>query len=111
MGINAINCPTNLLSLEPYFSNLSVDLDYNDYVMRAQEVSKFNIPNKFVKELNNDIIIEYDGSQTSLSDLYSLIVNFEEVVEDAEPNMNYEVNGMMLKVKEKKPIQIKLKHD
>lgn len=111
LGLNAVNCQPNLLSLEPYLGNMNVDINYNDYVMQTQPYSKFNLPSKFVKQLDNDVVIEYDGAKTNVNDLYFLLVNIEEVLEDAEPNMTYEVNNMMLKIKQKIPIQIKLKHD
>jgi hypothetical protein len=79
--------------------------------MNAQMHSKFNLPSKFVKEINNDIVIEYDGNKTNMNDLYTLLVNLEEALEDAEPNMSYEVNNMILKINEKKLLEIKLKYD
>jgi hypothetical protein len=33
------------------------------------------------------------------------------LLEEAEPNQTYEVNGMILTIKEKKPEKIKLKYD
>jgi len=109
LGINAVNCQQNVLSLEPYFSNLKVDINYKDYVTNAQTHSKFNLSSKFVKEINNDILIEYDGSKTNINDLYFLLVNIEDVLEDAEPSMNYEVNQMILKINKKETINIKTK--
>jgi hypothetical protein len=109
LGINAINCQQNVLSLEPYFSNLKVDINYKDYVINAQTHSKFNLSSKFVKEINNDISIEYDGSKTNINDLYSLLVNIEDVLEDAESNTNYEVNQMILKINKKETVNIKTK--
>jgi glycosyltransferase involved in cell wall biosynthesis len=109
LGLNAINCQQNVLSLEPYFSNLKVDINYNDYIMNAQTHSKFNLSSKFVKEINNDISIEYDGLKTNINDLYSLLVNIEDVLEDAESNTNYEVNQMILKINKKETVNIKTK--
>jgi len=109
LGLNAINCQQNVLSLEPYFSNLKVDINYKEYITNTQTYSKFNLSSKFVKEINNDISIEYDGLKTNINDLYSLLVNIEDVLEDAESNTNYEVNQMILKINKKETVNIKTK--
>jgi len=111
IGLKGINCSPEILGLEPYFNNLQVDCDYVNYVMKAQIDSKFDIASKFVKELNNDIILEIDFHKVDRSLIEHILFNIEDILEQAEPNMNYEVSGMLLKIKEKKPVQIKLKYD
>jgi glycosyltransferase involved in cell wall biosynthesis len=111
IGLKAINCSPEVLGLEPYFNNLQVDCEYVNYVMRAQIDSKFDIASKFAKELNNDIILEIDFHKVDRSLIEHVLFNIEDILEQAEPNMNYEVSGMLLKIKEKKPVQIKLKYD
>lgn len=112
IGLKAINCPQGILGFEPYFNSLQVDVDFLDYINQVQQNSKFDITSKFVKELSNDIILEVNFSNRSeVESFQQLISNIEEVLEGAEPNQTYEVNGMILTIKEKKPEKIKLKYD
>lgn len=109
IGIKMINCKPEFLSLEPYFNNLNVDCQYYDYISYSQPTSKFNIASKFVDDLENDIILEADFSKTSPQQLQQLIMNIEDLLEQAESDTGYEVSGMLLKIKTKKEELIKLK--
>jgi len=112
IGLKAKNCPQGILGFEPYFNSLQVDIDFLDYINQVQPNSKFDIASKFVKELSNDIILEVNFSNRSeVESFQQLISNIEEVLEGAEPNQTYEVNGMILTTKDKKPEKIKLKYD
>jgi hypothetical protein len=112
IGLKAKNCMPALLGFEPYFNSLQVDIDFLDYIEQTQPNSKFDIASKFVKELSNDIILEVNFSNRSETENFQqLISNIEDVLESAEPNQSYEVNGMILSVKDKKPEKIKLKYD
>lgn len=112
IGLKAKNCVHAILGFEPYFNSLQVDIDFLDYINQAQSNSKFDIHSKFVNELNNDIILEVNFSNRSESESFQqLISNIEEILEGAESNQTYEVNGMILTTKEKKPEKIKLKYD
>jgi glycosyltransferase involved in cell wall biosynthesis len=70
VGIKVINCRPEILVLEPYFNNLCVDCQYSDYISYAQQHSKFNISDKFVSDIDNDVVLEVDLSQTN-STVYS----------------------------------------
>ena len=94
-----------------YINNLQVDCDYVNYITKTQIDSKFDIASKFTKELSNDIVLEIDFSKVNRSSIEYLLSNIEDVLEQAESNTHYEVNEMLLKIKEKKQIQIKLRHD
>lgn len=108
IGLIGINCNnTKILSLEPYFNNLQLDIDHSEYANMSQSYSKFNIKDKF-SQVNNDIIIRCDFSKSSLQDLQSLIVNIEDILDQAEPNSSYEVLGMTLETKTKREQEIKL---
>jgi glycosyltransferase involved in cell wall biosynthesis len=112
IGLKAINCPQGILGFEPYFNSLQVDTNFVNYVKQAQSNSKFDIHNKFVNELSNDIILEVNFSnKLQAENFQQLISNIEEVLEHADPNQTYEVNGMILTIKDKKPEKIKLKYD
>jgi glycosyltransferase involved in cell wall biosynthesis len=111
IGLRGINCNPEILAIEPYFNSLQVDCDYISYSKYAQQNSKFNIDQKFVKDLNNDIVLEIDFSKVNRSSVEHLLSNIEELLEGAEPNQTYEVSGMILSIKEKKPEKIKLKYD
>jgi hypothetical protein len=111
IGLKGINCNSEILGIEPYFNNLQVDCDYVNYITKTQIDSKFDIASKFTKELSNDIVLEIDFSKVNRSSIEYLLSNIEDVLEQAESNTHYEVNEMLLKIKEKKQIQIKLRHD
>jgi glycosyltransferase involved in cell wall biosynthesis len=109
IGLKANNCIPALLIFEPYFNSLQVDIDFLDYIKQTQPNSNFDIASKFVNELSNDIILEVNFSNRSeVENFQQLISNIEEVLEEAEPNQTYEVNGMILSVKDKKPEKIKI---
>ena len=109
IGLKAKNCIPALLGFEPYFNSLQVDIDFLDYIKQTQPNSNFDIASKFVNELSNDIILEVNFSNRSeVENFQQLISNIEEVLEEAEPNQTYEVNGMILSVKDKKPEKIKI---
>ena len=112
IGLKAKNCIPALLGFEPYFNSLQVDIDFLDYIKQTQPNSNFDIASKFVNELSNDIILEVNFSnRLETENFQQLISNIEEILEEAEPNQTYEVNGMILSVKDKKPEKIKLKYD
>jgi glycosyltransferase involved in cell wall biosynthesis len=112
IGLKAKNCIPALLGFEPYFNSLQVDIDFLDYIEQTQPNSNFDIASKFVNELSNDIILEVNFSnRLETENFQQLISNIEEILEEAEPNQTYEVNGMILSVKDKKPEKIKLKYD
>jgi glycosyltransferase involved in cell wall biosynthesis len=113
VGLRASNCDSNVFQFEPFFSNLSLDLNSLNYVRDAQPKSKFDIGSKFVQELSNDIVIETDFSKVGYDKLQYLISNIEDILEDAEPHSSYEILGMVVIVKNKtlKNIKINLNED
>lgn len=108
VGIKMINSQPEILSLEPYFNNLNVDCQYSNYISNTQPVSKFNISDKFVDNLDNDIILEVDFSKTNPQILQQIIVNIEDILEQVEPDSQYEISDMILKVKTKQEQNIEL---
>lgn len=109
VGLLGINCVQDVLVFEPYFNNLLLDIKYNDYITHAQSNSKFNIADKFVSQLSNDIIFVCDFSKLQLQNLQFVINNIEEILDQVEPDSEYEVvDGMRLKIKTKKEQTIKL---
>lgn len=109
VGLLGINCIQDVLMFEPYFNNLLLDINHDDYITYVQPNSKFNIGSKFVSELLNDIIFICDFSKVQLQNLQFIINNIEEILDQAESNSEYEViEGIRLKIKTKKEQIIKL---
>jgi glycosyltransferase involved in cell wall biosynthesis len=109
IGLRAINCPSAVLGFEPYFNSLQVDIDFVNYVSEVQPNSKFDISSKFVKDLNNDIILEVNFSNRSEAESFQqIIANIEEILEQAESESAYDLEGIKLIVKSKKIENIKI---
>jgi glycosyltransferase involved in cell wall biosynthesis len=109
IGLKAINCVEGILGFEPYFNSLQVDINFVNYITQVQPNSKFDIASKFVNELENDIILEVNFSNRyELENFQQIISNIEEILEQAEPNSQYDVLGMTLEIKTKKEEQIVL---
>lgn len=109
IGLKGSNCVLEVLGLEPYFNSLQVDVDFLGYVNQVQPNSKFDIKSKFVEELNNDIVLEVDFSdKQQAQSFYQVISNIEDILEEAESNQTYEIEGMKLIVKNKIEEKIKI---
>ena len=109
IGLRAINCPMGILGYEPYFNSLQVDVDHVIYVKEAQTNSKFDISSKFVTELNNDVIIEVNFSNKQEFDAFGQVINnIEQILEQAEPDSVYDIQGMRLITKELRLQNVKL---
>ena len=108
IGLRAINCNPEILGIEPYFNNLQIDCDYVNYVNYTQPNSKFNIAEKFVKDLKNDIILEIDFSKVNKSSVEYLLSNIEKILKQTEPDSAYEIQEIRLIIKEKKQQRIKI---
>lgn len=109
IGLKGTNCQTGWLVYEPYFDNLCVDVDHVAYVTEMQPKSKFNLYTKFVKELHNDIVLEVNFSDAKQQAAFqSVITNIEDIIEQAEPNQAYDIDGVKLIVKTKEIKAIKL---
>lgn len=107
VGLRAKNCIPGFLGFEPYFNSLEVDIDPSEYIYEAQKSSKFDIKQKFVNDLKNDIILEVNFSNYSEANSFQQVIsNIEEILEQAEPNSQYEIEGIKLIVKTKKPEKI-----
>ena len=112
VGLLGINCMPEVLMFEPYFNNLFLDINSNEYIDHIQPSSKFDIRSKFVPELFNDIIFVCDFSKVQLQNLQFVINNIEDLLDQAESESEYEVvEGMALKIKTKKEQQVKLYYD
>jgi hypothetical protein len=66
IGFNINNCTLDILkALEPWCSNIKVDLNENqiiNYINIEQSNTSFNLKNKINnKDINNDIIVEFDA--------------------------------------------------
>lgn len=108
IGLLGKNCYLNVLSFEPFFSNLCLDLNCQEYINNTQLNSKFNIQDKFVNILKNDVILEVDFSKVTIDKFSYIVQNIEDLLEGAEPDNSYEVEGILLKVKNKKQLKIEV---
>ena len=93
IGLKVTNCYEQILTLEPYFSNLSIDTDPSSYIAKTQPTTSFNLQDKFNQELTNEIVISVDGSKSDLNQLYYIIQNVEEFVETIPGAGEYEIDG------------------
>ena len=101
IGLKITNCYEQLLVLEPYFSNLDVDIDSTSYITNTQPTTSFNLQDKFNQELTNDIVISVNGRKSDINQLYYIIQNIEEFVETIPDTGEYEIDGdINIKVKE-----------
>jgi len=98
VGIKITNCTEDLLSLEPYFNNLSIDIDYKDYVNYHQPFSKFDLTSKFITSLNNNVILEFDTKLGNSQELNHIINNIEDIMTQVEEDSNYEFGSIKLRV-------------
>lgn len=112
VGLKATNCTREILAFEPFFSEISVDIDVTPYIEHAQPNTKFDLSNKFVSALNTDVIVNIDCKQVSLKELEYVTMNFEDIMESVEANSSYEMSGtsLTLIVKDKRqiPVQVNL---
>jgi len=98
VGAKIHNCTEEILSLEPYFDNLSIDISPDQYLIKHQPISKFNLSSKFVNELNNDVIIEFDSKLGDLQEFSYIVNNIEDIMDQVEPLSEYEFGSVKLKI-------------
>lgn len=98
VGLKITNCTEDLLLLEPYFNNLSIDIDYKDYVNHYQPFSKFDLTSKFITPLNNDVILEFDTKLGNSQELNHIINNIEDIMTQVEEDSNYEFGSIKLRI-------------
>lgn len=98
VGIKIKNSDFSILNVEPYFDNLCVDCDYTLYVNNMQPLSKFNLTDKFVNSLNNDIIIEFDLHSGNTEELNYIITNIEDFMKQINEVGSYEFGTVNLKI-------------
>jgi glycosyltransferase involved in cell wall biosynthesis len=108
IGFKGINCPQDILGIEPYFNNLHVDCEYSAYVSQVQPNSKFNINDKFVQQLTNDIILEADFSKANKRSIDIFLTNIEDIIEQTENDSVYEIEEMKLIVNNNRQQKIKI---
>lgn len=109
IGIQANNCEEFCVYLEPYFSNLYLDIDASKYIEQNRDKSKFDIASKFVKHLNNDVVLYVDFTNTTIENLQQILNNIEDIMEQTESGNSYEIFGCLLKVNIKREQEIKIK--
>jgi hypothetical protein len=90
IGLEVTNCSDPILNFEPFFNNLSIDIDPKSYIEITQPISKFNIAGKFVSAVTNDIVIKVDMAIADLQEFNYLIYNIEDILEEMEDNSAYE---------------------
>ena len=111
LGIKFTNGISEVLTFEPYFNSLNIDIDASEYIKEYQQYSKFDLSSKFVKELKNDIIFELDCTDHNrLSTLQMLLSNFEDYVDSEQitKDSEYYIDGITIKIKTLIPQAIKI---
>ena len=110
VGVRLTNAVHDLLSIEPFFSQLNVDCDYQNYIAQQTANTSFDLKSKFVDNLTTDIIIEFDCKVGNLQELEYITTNMEELISQTEEDSTYTFGTTNLQVKRKTtiPIQIKL---
>jgi hypothetical protein len=113
IGIEIKNCKREeILSIEPYFDHIKVDIDSKSYCDYMQPYTSFDMKSKFVEELQDDIILTADfedmikdenSFQSLLGSLQNMIHN------DSEDLGVYELGAFKLDIRKKEPQQLKLK--
>jgi hypothetical protein len=113
IGLEIKNCKSEqILSVEPYFDHIKVDVDTKSYCDYMQPYTSFNLSEKFVDELNDDVILTVDFEDMIKPEnmFQSLIGSLQETLHyDAEDLGVYELGPFKLNVKKKEPKQPKLK--
>jgi glycosyltransferase involved in cell wall biosynthesis len=113
IGIEIKNCKSEkILSIEPYFDHIKVDLDPKSYCDYMQPYTTFDMKSKFVEELQDDIVLTADfedmikdenAFQSLLGSLQDLIHN------DSEDLGVYELGAFKLDIRKKQSQQPTLK--
>jgi hypothetical protein len=113
IGIEIKNCKREeILSIEPYFDHIKVDIDSKSYCDYMQPYTSFDMKSKFVEELQDDIILTADfedmikdenSFQSLLGSLQNMIHN------DSEDLGVYELGSFKLDIRKKQPQQPTLK--
>jgi glycosyltransferase involved in cell wall biosynthesis len=97
IGLEITNCTDEILNIEPFVNNLSVDIEAQYYIEVTQPISKFDIASKFVSALTNDIVIKLDVSIADLQEFNYLVYNIEDILEEIDVDSAYEIgNGIQL---------------
>lgn len=113
IGVEIKNCKSEqILSIEPYFDHLKVDIDYNSYCEYIQSYTSFDIKSKFVNELSDDIILtaNYEDVIKQENMFQSLIETLQNLIHyDAEDLGVYELGAFKLDIRKKEQKQPKLK--
>lgn len=102
IGLEVTSCNSNILNVEPFFNQLKVDCDYNNYIDSEKNNTSYNLNDKFVEELTTDIILKYDLSLDTINSFYYIVNNLEDILENAESNSAYNLDPCLLIVKDKK---------
>lgn len=87
IGFVIKNCDLNFLSfLEPWCSNAYVDCDYTKYINEEQPNTKFDLQSKikpYDNEKNNEILISFDCSESTLYSFQTIIQQLPEIIKDS----------------------------
>ena len=103
IAIRIRNCNPHLLSiLEPYFTTTSVDCDFINYIQSNQINTKFDLSKRVVgigTELNNDIVVEFDGNLVT-NDNLNILVQMSSMIDELNGEVGeYEVDIYKIKIK------------
>jgi len=87
IGFVIKNCSEQLLAyLEPWCSNIYVDCNINNYIQSHQPTTAFNLTERVKTKntlANNDIIIEFDGTQINQERFIFLTEQLSDIITDS----------------------------
>ena len=110
VGLEAINCKPDILSCEPYFNTIKVDIDEQQYLNTFQSTTSFDLRSKFTKEpLINDIVLYFNDKTGNRQDLNYVVQNIEDLMDNVEEVGSYEFGSVTLHISQKKVVNPNIK--
>jgi len=113
IGIEIKNCKSEkILSIEPYFDHIKVDIDSKSYCDYIQPYTAFDIKSKFVEELDDDIILIADFNDMIKQEnmFQSLLESLQDLIHNNSEDLGvYQLGDFKLDIRKKKSQQLKLK--
>ena len=112
IGIEINNCKSEkILTIEPYFDHIKVDIDPKSYCDYMQPYTAFDMKSKFVEELQDDIILiaDFEDMIKDENAFQSLLGSLQDLIHnDSEDLGVYQLGAFKLDIRKKESQQLKL---
>jgi len=114
LGIEVKRCEEHriLNLIEPYFDHIKIDVDPEEYCKQMQQYTSFDLKDKFVQKLDDDIVLIANYKDIINPDNFfqPLLGKLQDIIhEEVEGPGTYELYPFWLNVKSKKSKQPKLR--